>query len=201
MLASIQRYVQIDRVARLIADLFTPPVVALPVLLAIAIGTASPRQVGIWWWITTTIGLSAIPFGFILLGARRGRYDIHITQRDRRLIPLLVGLGSTILTSVVLLLEHASRPFMATIVSVIASALVFTMITVRWKISFHVGAITGAVTVLTMIFGPSLLLLTPLIFLVAWARWILRAHTPAQILAGALLASVIPWLVFTIGNV
>jgi len=46
----------------------------------------------------------------------------------------------------------------------------------------------GAVTVFCLLFGFSFLLLSPLVLLVAWARWQVRAHTPLQALAGTILA-------------
>jgi membrane-associated phospholipid phosphatase len=61
-------------------------------------------------------------------------------------------------------------------------------ITTRWKISLHLVGITGAVTVLALLFGSLALILTPLVPLVGWARWQVRAHTAAQAVAGTALA-------------
>jgi hypothetical protein len=188
-----------EQFAKRIANIFAPPVIALPVLFVIAIGTASPSLSGLIWWFTTTICLSLIPFGFILLGVRRGRYhDIHLFLREQRIIPLFAGLGAILVTCAILVLEHASRVFFTTIISIFVGTFIATLITFRWKVSFHVAAITGAVTVLALIFGPVFLWLTPLIFLVAWSRRVLLAHTIAQMLVGAMIASAVPWSVFHI---
>ena len=55
-----------------------------------------------------------------------------------------------------------------------------------WKVSLHLGGIAGSVTVFVLLFGPILLVLTPLVVLVVlvvlvgWARWRVGARTVAQ---------------------
>jgi membrane-associated phospholipid phosphatase len=46
----------------------------------------------------------------------------------------------------------------------------------------------GAVIVLGLVVGPLFYLLSPLVLLVGWARWQVRAHTPLQAFAGTALA-------------
>jgi hypothetical protein len=57
----------------------------------------------------------------------------------------------------------------------------------------------GSVTVFVLLFGPILLVLTPLVALVGWARWWVGAHTVAQAAVATILAVVITigtfWLV------
>jgi hypothetical protein len=187
--------------AQLLSYIFNPPLVMLPLLLVIAIGTANARLLGITWWLTATIGISIVPTIFVILGVRKGTYgDLFISERSHRIIPLLVGLICICLTSFILLAEHASRPFMLTIISVLVTSIIATLITSFWKISFHVAVITGAVTTLTIVFGLVWLLIAPLIPIVAWARWIVKAHTPAQMLAGALVASSMTGIVFFLSS-
>ncbi|MBO0796063.1 MAG: hypothetical protein J2P36_34670, partial [Ktedonobacteraceae bacterium] len=56
--------------------------------------------------------------------------------------------------------------------------------------------ITGAVTICCLLFGPALLVLSPLILLVGWARWNVRAHTPLQAFLGSILAVSVTTLIF-----
>jgi membrane-associated phospholipid phosphatase len=59
----------------------------------------------------------------------------------------------------------------------------------------------GAITVFALLFGPRLLILSPLVLLVGWARWQVRAHTLFQALAGTALAvtvTIMTFLVFRI---
>jgi hypothetical protein len=65
---------------------------------------------------------------------------------------------------------------LASVVAVLVAGVLTLTITTQWKISLHLVGITGAVTVLVLLFGPLALLLAPLVPLVGWARWQVRAH-------------------------
>jgi hypothetical protein len=54
-----------------------------------------------------------------------------------------------------------------------------------------VGVSGGSIAVFVLLFGPILLLLTPLVALVGWARWRVGAHTVAQAVVATILAVVI----------
>jgi hypothetical protein len=58
----------------------------------------------------------------------------------------------------------------------------------RWKVSLHLGGVAGSVTVFVLLFGPLLLVLSPLVALVGWARWRVGAHTVAQAVVATVLA-------------
>jgi len=74
------------------------------------------------------------------------------------------------------------------------NTLVMMTITIRWKISVHASGITGPATVLIEGLGAWGGLFFLLLFPVAWARIRLKAHTPMQILAGALVTIVATWI-------
>lgn len=78
---------------------------------------------------------------------------------------------------------------MATLEAIIVEFSVATLITqvAKYKISLHVDSAAGAVTVCCLLVNPIFLVLTPLVALIAWARWKLEAHTPLQTLCGAAL--------------
>ena len=86
-----------------------------------------------------------------------------------------------------------SRALLATVAPVIAGVVVAMAIThgARWKVSLHLGGVAGSVTVFVLLFGPILLVLTPLVALVGWARWRIGAHTAAQAVVATILAVVI----------
>jgi hypothetical protein len=89
----------------------------------------------------------------------------------------IVGAALTIL-----LAWHVSRALLATVAPVVIGVLIATAIThgLRWKVSLHLGGIAGSVTVFVLLFGTVLLVLSPLVALVGWARWRVGAHTVAQ---------------------
>jgi hypothetical protein len=187
----------LKRVAHIISEVANPLVIAFPTFLLISLCTAPDVLHGFFWWIITFLGISVAPFLFILQGVQRGKYtDRHVSMREQRLVPLLFGLVSVVVVFLLLLLLKASLPLIATLTAVIVALAIATVITKFWKISFHLVGVAGAVTACTLVLGPSFLLLSPLIVLVAWARWEVRAHTPLQAVAGTVLAVSVTMLVF-----
>jgi hypothetical protein len=185
--------------AERVSQLTNPAFVALPTFLAVALRTAPTRSSGLLWWAVTTVGISAAPLLHVYRGVRAGRYsDQHLSRRHERLIPFVVGLAGAGSALVVLLVSHASRAFLAAVAAVLIGAALAMAIThgARWKISLHVAGISGAVTVLTLLFGWPALLLAPLVPLVGWARWQLGAHTPAQAISACLISVVVTVVTF-----
>ncbi len=191
-----------ERLARLLSELFNPLLVALPTFLVIALASSPDVGHALLWWAVAVIGISLAPFLFVLRGVRRGRYsDHHVSIREQRFVPLLFGLGCMSLTFVLLALLHASPVLIATVTAVIVACGLSLLITRYWKISLHLVGIAGAVTVCLLLFGPRVLWLSPLIALVGWARWQVRAHTLLQALAGTVLAVSVTLLVFRLFGV
>jgi hypothetical protein len=87
---------------------------------------------------------------------------------------------------------------LATVVAALISLAFAIAITqfLRFKISLHMASSAGAVTVCVLLFGPWLLLLTPLIPLIGWARWKVGAHTVLQACAGTILAILSTLIIF-----
>ncbi len=187
------------RVAHLISVIGNPLFIALPLLLLVSVASAPTPQQGLLWWGITIAGISVVPFLFIRRGVKLGRYsDAHISVRSQRLVPLAFGLACMLLVFLLLSLLHASRPLLATLISMILALAIALGVTqlARYKVSLHMLGITGAVLACWLFFGPLYLLLSPLILLVGWARWKVRAHTPLQALLGALVAIVVTVLTF-----
>ncbi len=177
------------RLAQVLSEIFNPLFVALPTLLGIARVSAPDLPHALLWWVVAVLGVSIAPTLFVLRGVRSGRYtDHHVSVREQRLVPLLFGAACVVITFILLLALHASRPLIATMTAVIVVLLLATLITRFWKISLHLVGITGAVTAYTLLFGPLFLFLSPLVLLVGWARWRVGAHTPWQAAAGVALA-------------
>jgi membrane-associated phospholipid phosphatase len=188
-----------DRLAEVVSQVTNPAFVALPTFLVVALHTAPNAGVGLRWWLVTTVGISLAPLLHIAQGVRAGRYrDHHLSVRQERLIPFLVGLVSAGTALALLLLWHASRAFLATVAAVVVGAALALVIThgARWKISLHVAGNAGAVTVMVLLFGWPAVLLVPLVPLVGWARWQLRAHTPAQAVAAMLISVAVTVVAF-----
>jgi hypothetical protein len=179
-----------EKVAHLISVLSNPLFVVLPVYLAVALHTAPDFLHALLWWGITAIGITAVPFLFIRIGVRRGKYtDDHVSNRAQRFIPLSFGLLCMLLVFVMLLFLAVPRVFLITVAIApisVACAIAITQC-FRFKISLHMVSIAQVVTICWWLFGSLFLLLVPLVVLIGWARWKVRAHTILQACAGTLL--------------
>ncbi|HEU5374983.1 MAG TPA: hypothetical protein VFV38_06070 [Ktedonobacteraceae bacterium] len=182
-----------ERFAYWLSQITSPFVIGLATLGYASLSTAPAVTDSLVWWAVIGMGMS-VPFSFVWLGVKKGHFtDIHVSRRSQRLLPLLVGLGCICGMLAGLILLHASRALVVTLVAVLISFSVATGITqlAKYKISFHVASAAGAVTVCCLLANPVLVVLSPLVVLIAWARWKLEAHTPLQALCSAVLAVVV----------
>lgn len=183
-----------DWLARIVSTVMNPGYVALPTFLVVAVATAPNIWTGVGWWVVTTLGISVAPLLYVALGVRAGRFsDHHLSVREQRLVPFVVGLVSAGAALAILLAWHASRALLATVASVVIGVVIAMAIThgARLKVSLHLGGIAGSVTVFVLLFGPILLILTPLVVLVGWARWRVGAHTVSQAIVAVVVAVVV----------
>jgi membrane-associated phospholipid phosphatase len=181
-----------QHLAHVISEISNPLFIALPTFFVIALMTAPNLLHAILWWIIAVLGISVAPFLFIMQGVRKGKLtDHHVSKREQRLVPLVFGLVCMVLSFVFLYLFRASPVLIATVVAVIVACVISLIVTKYWKISLHLVGMAGAVTVFVILFGPRLLVLSPLVLLIGWARWQVRAHTIYQAIAGTILAVVV----------
>ena len=115
--------------------------------------------------------------------------------REQRLRPLLVSLGFGASALAVALAAGGPRALVLALSVGVANGIVLALITLRWKISFHTATITGAVAVLCWNVGAGAAALLTLVVVIGWARVRLRRHTPAQVVAGALVAGAVSTVV------
>ena len=189
------------QLARFISNIFAPPFLAVPIVLTICLSSTPTRSLGITWIVTTVMGICVIPVILTLLLLRLSYIkDFHITDRKQRPLILLGGTIIIALTIALLIKEHASQVVLLSFTSVFIGMITFTLITLRYKVSFHVGAATMAIIVMSLIYGPQWLYFSPLVLLIAWARLNLYAHTQWQMITGALVGGSIPLLVFTLSH-
>ena len=165
--------------------------VLYPVVGALAVGPA-----GIAWSLIGMLFTVVIPAVIVDRGVRAGRYtDHHLLRREQRAVPLTLAAVSVALGVLVLLVAGAPTAITALQVAVLTTTVVATGITLVWKISFHVAVVAAAAAVLTMLGGGWWALSWLAVPLVGWARLVLRAHTPAQVLAGTLVGAGVTTLV------
>lgn len=186
-------------VTYIVSPLSLPPVVVA--VAAHALG-AGGREVA------TAAALALVfagllPLSLLAAMVRRGEAQtLEVRERVRRTKPYLAGaLGNALLgASLLAVLPPARQIVGALALWQAATVLALLAVNRSWKISAHAVATAGAFSsllALRLIFGvpvgaAALAALAFAVPLVAWARLRLTAHTPAQVLAGALVGLVLP---------
>ena len=85
----------------------------------------------------------------------------------------------------------------ALVVAMEVGLIISLAITLFWKMSIHVASVAGAIIILDLVFGFPIIVLTPLLILVGWARVELGDHTPAQVTTGAAIGASVAWFIFS----
>ncbi len=182
------------RLARACTEVLAPWVWVLILPFALAWHVTGTLGGTLLWGLLVALTASVLPMAVIVRGARLGRWKgHHVTNREGRVVPLLVAAASLISGTVVMLVGGAPRPLLALMGSMVAALVVSSVVTfgLRWKISLHSAVAFASTATMAVVSG-----LWPLVFLVpavlvAWSRVELGDHTTAQVLAGALMGVVV----------
>jgi membrane-associated phospholipid phosphatase len=187
------------RVARLVGELLSPPPILVVLALVVAWDSSPTPTMAILWGGIAALFASVLPYALILRGVRRGRLsDRNISLREQRIRFAAMAIGS-ILTGLVLLAAlDAPAEMVALQASIAVGVACGWVVTLWWKISVHAAVAAGAATVLTLVLGPALLVVWPLVAVIAWSRVQVGDHTTAQVLAGVALGVVVNATVFSL---
>ena len=187
------------RIANLISNILNPFLVSLILILLLSLGATSSILDALRWSLIL-IALSILPvYLAIIYLVRSGRLDSVFTnvRRQRLKIYLLAG-GWAAVGCVVLLYLKAPPGLMAASVTGLSTVVIFMCINLWWKISLHTAFIAASVTLLVILYGWVAMVAIVLIPLMFWARMELKRHSLAQVVAGALLSTLIVAVVFRI---
>lgn len=186
------------RVARVVTEVLSPAVVVPLLSFAVAwFATGHDLLTTVLWGLLVTVFYCAIPMAIVVRGARGGRWEGHwVRERERRLVPFLQILVSTLAGLAIMLVWSAPRDVLALAWSMVATLLACLVITRWWKVSVHATVAGGALATIVLLYGPWYLLLVPALALVCWSRVVVEDHTAAQVLVGAVLGPVVGGVVF-----
>lgn len=174
--------------ARLIAELFAPAVLVTVITFVVGTASAPGLRDGVLWSAVGAAFCGVGPRWFMARGAARGRWDTHhVRDREDRLVPLLVSLGSVLAGLVVLSLGGAPRELIALVLAMLCCLTLATAVTSVWKISLHAAIAAGTVAILVITHGPWCWLGLGAVALVSWSRCATHDHTFAQVVAGSAL--------------
>jgi membrane-associated phospholipid phosphatase len=181
-----------------VTEILAPAPTVAALVLLIAWHSAPTVADAVRWGALATLFVSVIPFLYIVRAVRRGGLtDHHVGVRRQRPVPLLVGVASMLVGLILLALWGAPRDLIAVVAVVAVGLAMSLLVTLVWKLSIHAAVVSGAATILVLVFGPPLLVAAFLVPLVCWARVAVHDHTPAQTLAGAILGATVAAVVFS----
>jgi membrane-associated phospholipid phosphatase len=176
-----------NRVARVITEALQPPItVALLLLLSPAMEPGFPGTV--WFGAVAVLFVCVLPLAAVILLVRLGKVtDHHVSDRRQRAPVLAMSVVSLLAGLAVLLAINAPYSVIVVVLAIVGGVVILAVISLFWKISGHAGAIALTTVISVLILGVQWLPLLLLVPAVGWSRVVLRAHTVAQVVAGALV--------------
>ena len=192
------------RYAHRISIALIPPVIAAAVFaVLVAAYEHGPLFHRIVVWVVATACAGALQMVYVLYLRRMEKVTAYdVPERLQRTKPYLVSALFSLGGLMILLFLNASVFVWGLMWCFLVNTLILNAINLRWKISAHMMGLTGPLVILFPLFGWTLLWVLPVAALLGWARVELRAHTPAQVLAGAaagiLLTLAQAWVIMTV---
>ncbi|QHC74391.1 phosphatase PAP2 family protein [Rathayibacter sp. VKM Ac-2805] len=187
--------------ARLATEVFSPAVLAVLVPVVVGARVADPPLLGVAWGALAALFVGVVPYLVIRLLMRTGRIhgDHHVPDRRERALPIALALVS--IAAGLVLLAVLGAPAAVTTFGVVTVAVVLAVgvVNLVWKLSGHAAVVATCAVVVLIAYGPlSLLISVPVVLWVLWSRVRLGAHTPAQVLAGAAVGTVLAGTVWSL---
>ena len=187
-----------ERIANVISVVGQPIFIPIPVFILLATKIDDPVKAVLVVLVSlffVTIVPTASTYYFSI---KLGRKDGDIPDRRLRFKPMMIGVTSYAIGTVVLYLMDVPDIIWILMLCYAIVTLVMTIITLYWKISIHSVGIAGPAMALSVVFWPWGLLYFLLLPPIVSSRYVLRRHTPAQLVAGALTGFIITGIVFLI---
>jgi membrane-associated phospholipid phosphatase len=175
-----------DRWAVLISNILHPMFVSAVAFLLLIVTSDNPPVPKVWLGIAALLFSSIIPIGFLY--AYRDR--INTDERTERFLPLVAGIVCYFAGFLLLWFMHAPIVVQALMFCYATNTLLVLAITFWWKVSVHTTAISGPLVAISYAFGSVVFPFYLLIPLVGTARVILKKHTVAQVIVGAIIGLV-----------
>ncbi|MET9462167.1 hypothetical protein ABZY05_45610 [Streptomyces canus] len=166
-------------------------------LLAPLLGWHAEGWAGIGWGVVASVFTAVLPTLILRLGEHRQYWgDRHVCRRQDRIVAAPGVMASVITGTALLYRFDAPVEVRALVTAMLTVLLALLVITFFWKVSVHSAVASGALTILTTVFGPWLLVLAPLVVLIGCSRIRLRRHTAAQVGVGFLIGAAVGSPVF-----
>ncbi|HEY7415986.1 MAG TPA: hypothetical protein VH593_12385 [Ktedonobacteraceae bacterium] len=189
-------------IARCVSNILSPITISIPFIILVALYHARSVVSALAFASTALFFMTIGPMLYILVGVYTGKFtDTDVSVREQRSGPFAFSIISTAIGLVMLSFLNGPKDLQTLMLTVIVSSMLMMIITLRWKISMHASAAAGAVTMLTALYGNGILPAYLLVVLVCWSRVVLHRHTTAQVIAGALMSTLLAILALAIRGV
>ncbi len=187
------------RIALCISVFFSPFIVPIVTAVFVVKKHASSSHEVYLWVAVIAVFVTILPILSVLLLFRLSKVsNIHLHDKDERLLPLCITCLSMVLGAIVLYNIGASWKIVWVCLAFIVNSVVFSIITPFWKISFHTSVATGCILVLVLLLNVKLVWLFLVIPIITWARIYRKRHTLLQTLAGTVVATINTMLFYII---
>ncbi|WP_285245658.1 phosphatidic acid phosphatase [Pseudarthrobacter sp. fls2-241-R2A-127] len=180
-----------NRAATWVTEVFQPPVVvSIQLLISPLAEPGFPGTVG--YGALAALFVCVLPLIVLLVLVRLGKVtDHHVSDRKQRAPVLLMALACIAVGLLVLTAAGAPHSVIAMVLAVVGGVAVLAAVSPFWKMSGHAAAVSCAAVVSVLMLGAAWAPLLVLVPAVCWSRVVLRAHTVAQVVAGALFGGVV----------
>jgi membrane-associated phospholipid phosphatase len=176
--------------ARILSTIFNPFLTALALFVILA--DVSAKSTDDFWRLLflSTFFTSIGPMIYVFWLYSTDRIsDLDMSVRHERESVFGAFVVFYLLGTIVLWFTKAPALLIAAMAGYTLSTFVVQYITRYWKISTHALGITAPMVAMIMLYGRGPLPFLILIPMVCWARVYLKAHTLAQVIAGAVLGT------------
>ena len=178
------------KIAKAISTFTNPPIICIPLFLIISIVLSFEN--GVFnlskFILLETISIvfaSILPMAIIVFWAKKLNTDSDISNREDRFTPLIVGVVSYFIGFLISLVLNADNFLTVLLLCYSVNTFIVMLITTKWKISVHTTGLSGPVGALILLLGPIGALFGILYPILVWSRVLLKKHTMAQAICGA----------------
>ena len=171
-----------------VSFIFHPMIISLGVFSVLIFNDISSAVNPYLVLLTCFVFSNLIPITTVVILKLSGKIDdLDASVKDQREFPLTLGIGYTSLGFFTLTLLNANPLTQGLMFCYMTNTVLTLLINRFWKISIHSMGVSGPVAALWANGNHYPIPMVLIIMLVSYSRVILRAHSPSQVLAGALL--------------
>jgi hypothetical protein len=191
----------LDKLALAISAI-TSPIIIISLFSFLIIKNSSGDLNKLALWGCSFILISVlIPTIFILYELKQREIgDFHIAIRSQRVKPFLFSLLCVLALLATFYLEHAPREIMIMSLAFLINGFIFFVITFFWKISIHLGSLSGSIALAVILVDPNFAYCYLLVPATIWARMRRHRHSIWQGTFAMVISSYITVLIFTFAD-